>query len=241
MQGHRECSRRTPIKAVHHISRGGGNSPGKGVRKPEEIRMPKKHGTGSSSDNQSTHPWEVHISPVQDASAAPHDRPTKSSACISSTELSTVKRTWKILGDSIMHHLSIIVSQPQWSMQERAPPPSFPLILRFQLYHEEYHKSLTQRQQLDGQLNENTAVKQELDLLKSGGEVYKLIGPVLVKQDLEEAKQNVTKRMDYIRSELKRTDDLLSGLDKKQDAHREAISKLQQQYQQAQVKASMKT
>nr|CAD7449426.1 unnamed protein product [Timema bartmani] len=110
------------------------------------------------------------------------------------------------------------------------PPPS-----------EKYHKALTQRQQLDGQLNENTAVKQELDLLKSGGEVYKLIGPVLVKQDLEEAKQNVTKRMDYIRSELKRTDDLLSGLDKKQDAHRESISKLQQQYQQAQVKASMKT
>lgn len=32
--------------------------------------------------------------------------------------------------------------------------------------------------------------------------VYKLIGPVLVKQDLEEAKQNVLKRIDYMTSEL---------------------------------------
>ncbi|KAJ8876374.1 hypothetical protein PR048_020819 [Dryococelus australis] len=43
---------------------------------------------------------------------------------------------------------------------------------------------------------------QELELMKDGGEVYKLIGPVLVKQELEEAKQNVSKRMDYIKSEL---------------------------------------
>jgi prefoldin beta subunit len=32
--------------------------------------------------------------------------------------------------------------------------------------------------------------------------VFKLIGPVLVKQDLEEAKQNIAKRMAYIRNEL---------------------------------------
>lgn len=55
---------------------------------------------------------------------------------------------------------------------------------------------------MDGQLNENIAVKKELDLLKQDNDVFKLIGPVLVKQDLEEAKQNVTKRMDYISAEL---------------------------------------
>jgi prefoldin beta subunit len=32
--------------------------------------------------------------------------------------------------------------------------------------------------------------------------VYKLIGPVLVKQDLTEAKQNVQKRIDYINGEM---------------------------------------
>ena len=43
---------------------------------------------------------------------------------------------------------------------------------------------------------------QELDLLKDDNEVFKLVGPVLVKQDLVEAKENVMKRMDYIKSEL---------------------------------------
>jgi len=38
--------------------------------------------------------------------------------------------------------------------------------------------------------------------VKDGQEVYKLIGPVLVKQDTAEAKQNVSKRMDYINGEL---------------------------------------
>lgn len=66
----------------------------------------------------------------------------------------------------------------------------------------EYQKAVTKRQQLDAQLNENTSVKNELDLLKDDGEVFKLIGPVLIKQDLDEAKQNVAKRMEYIVSEL---------------------------------------
>lgn len=43
---------------------------------------------------------------------------------------------------------------------------------------------------------------QELDLVKKDQEVYKLIGPVLIKQDIEEALQNVNKRLDYIKGEL---------------------------------------
>lgn len=66
----------------------------------------------------------------------------------------------------------------------------------------DYHKALINRQQLDGQLNETTAVKDELYLLKPGNEVFKLIGPVLMKQDLEEAKQNVNKRIEFITNEL---------------------------------------
>lgn len=43
---------------------------------------------------------------------------------------------------------------------------------------------------------------QELDLLDSSNAVYKLIGPVLVKQDTEEAKATVGKRLDYITGEM---------------------------------------
>merc|ERR1712002_236762 len=64
--------------------------------------------------------------------------------------------------------------------------------------------------------------------------VYKKIGPVLAKQDLEEAKSNVGKRIEYLTSESKRQENLLKDLDKKQDTQRETISKLQQQFQQQQ-------
>ena len=45
-------------------------------------------------------------------------------------------------------------------------------------------------------------ILQELELLDDDANVYKLIGPVLVKQDLAEAKANVNKRLDYITAEL---------------------------------------
>ncbi|KZC11102.1 PREDICTED: prefoldin subunit 6 isoform X2 [Dufourea novaeangliae] len=110
---------------------------------------------------------------------------------------------------------------------------------KYKQVERDYHKALSQRQQLDGQLNENIAVKKELDLLKSQDDVFKLIGPVLIKQDLEEAKQNVSKRMEYISSELKRVEELIASLDKKQDMHQETLEKYQQMFQQAQIKASL--
>ena len=38
--------------------------------------------------------------------------------------------------------------------------------------------------------------------MESSNTVYKLIGPVLVKQDLEEAKATVAKRLEYINGEM---------------------------------------
>ncbi|XP_042006219.1 prefoldin subunit 6-like [Salvia splendens] len=52
------------------------------------------------------------------------------------------------------------------------------------------------------QLGENELVLKELDLLNEDTNVYKLIGPVLVKQDLAEANANVRKRIEYISAEL---------------------------------------
>ena len=53
--------------------------------------------------------------------------------------------------------------------------------------------------------------------------MYKLIGPALVNQDLEEAKANVEKRISYIAGELKRKDQVLKDMDKKQDEAREKM------------------
>ncbi|XP_023519019.1 prefoldin subunit 6-like [Cucurbita pepo subsp. pepo] len=85
------------------------------------------------------------------------------------------------------------------------------------------------------QLGENELVLKELDLLKDDANVYKLIGPVLVKQDLAEANANVRKRIDYISAELKRLDSALQDLEEKQNSKRDAILKLQQRIQSQQA------
>lgn len=73
----------------------------------------------------------------------------------------------------------------------------------------------------------------ELNLLKESNQVYKLFGPILIKQTLDESKQNVTKRVDFINKELNRCQDQITALDKKQDQHRDTLMKMQQQYQAA--------
>ncbi|XP_023001490.1 prefoldin subunit 6-like [Cucurbita maxima] len=85
------------------------------------------------------------------------------------------------------------------------------------------------------QLGENELVLKELNLLKDDANVYKLIGPVLVKQDLAEANANVRKRIDYISAELKRLDSALQDLEEKQNSKRDAILKLQQRIQSLQA------
>ncbi|CAH9093463.1 unnamed protein product [Cuscuta epithymum] len=85
------------------------------------------------------------------------------------------------------------------------------------------------------QLGENELVLKELDLLSEDANVYKLIGPVLVKQDLAEASANVKKRIDYISAELKRLDATLQDLEEKQHSKKEMIFKLQQRIQSSQT------
>uniref|UniRef100_A0A8C6WP79 Uncharacterized protein n=1 Tax=Neogobius melanostomus TaxID=47308 RepID=A0A8C6WP79_9GOBI len=53
-------------------------------------------------------------------------------------------------------------------------------------------KTMSARQKLETQLTENNIVKEELDMMGSTNTVYKLIGPVLVKQELDEAKATVS-------------------------------------------------
>nr|ACO11283.1 Probable prefoldin subunit 6 [Caligus rogercresseyi] len=93
-------------------------------------------------------------------------------------------------------------------------------------------KALSDQQTLDSQLNENKLVKEELGILEEGAVVYKLVGPTLLKQDLNESKTNVDKRIDYISKEFKRTVNLSEDYEKKLDNHREKISSIQSSIQQ---------
>ena len=50
--------------------------------------------------------------------------------------------------------------------------------------------------------HENQMVKEELEFLAKDDSVYKLVGPVLVKEDIYEAKMNIDKRLDFIKKEM---------------------------------------
>ena len=73
-------------------------------------------------------------------------------------------------------------------------------VQQFQKIQKEFQTAVTNRTLLESQLKENMEVKQEFD--QNPETVYKLIGPVLVKQELAEAKTNVAKRIDYIKAEM---------------------------------------
>ncbi|XP_066365113.1 prefoldin subunit 6-like [Miscanthus floridulus] len=79
------------------------------------------------------------------------------------------------------------------------------------------------RRQYTIQVGENELVLKELELLSDGADVYRVIGPVLVKQDLADAKANVEKRIEYISAELKRMDRALKDLEEKQNSKKESV------------------
>ncbi|KAL1507199.1 hypothetical protein AB1Y20_008049 [Prymnesium parvum] len=77
------------------------------------------------------------------------------------------------------------------------------------------------------QILENEMVLKELDILEEDAQVFKLIGPVLVKQDLVEARTNVGKRIEYIKNDISRLEGNLKKFEKQQGAVREEIAELQ--------------
>ena len=60
--------------------------------------------------------------------------------------------------------------------------------------------------------------------------VYKLVGPVLAKQDMEEARTNVKTRLDFITKEIDRMDNLEREFLGKVEDKRKNIIKLQTQF-----------
>lgn len=67
-------------------------------------------------------------------------------------------------------------------------------------------------------------------MLEEGASVYKLVGPVLAKQDLTEAKSNVSKRVEYIAKEITRMENLENDFQNKVEEKRKNIMKLQEDY-----------
>lgn len=66
-------------------------------------------------------------------------------------------------------------------------------------------------------------IMQELELLDEESNIFKLVGPVLVKQDPLEATSNVKKRLEFIKGEVDRLDAQLKRLDDKQSKRQHTV------------------
>ncbi|CAE6505168.1 unnamed protein product [Rhizoctonia solani] len=118
---------------------------------------------------------------------------------------------------------------------------------RLEIVSKEYQKvqddiqtAVETHQRLDSQVNENQAVKKEFASLKPHNTIYKMIGPVLVKQEPEEAKSNVNKRIEFIKGEIARVEQQISDLNTKSEKIKAEVVTIQNMMasQQPQVAAA---
>jgi prefoldin beta subunit len=95
------------------------------------------------------------------------------------------------------------------------------------------------------QETENEMVLMELDVIAEqqqeastgGSMVYKLLGPVLVPQPVDEGQATVRKRLEFIRSEKERLDSKIQGIEKKGESLSVKIQGMQAALQQQTAQA----
>merc|ERR1719331_1320764 len=96
---------------------------------------------------------------------------------------------------------------------------------------EALQKSFDSRMSLVAQQQETQLVKEEFENLEDGAVVYKLVGPVMVKQNVDDAKGNVEKRLEYIVGELDRSNKLIESQEKELQEKQQHLIKMQQAIQ----------
>jgi len=107
----------------------------------------------------------------------------------------------------------------------------------YQSAQDDLSNAVEVRQRLDAQLSENELVQKEFAGLGPNNRIYKLIGPILVKQEQNEAKANVEKRLEFIRGEIKRVEAQLSEFSKMSEEKKAEIVQVQMVLQGLQQKA----
>lgn len=78
-----------------------------------------------------------------------------------------------------------------------------------------FEQANERRRILVAQESENQMVNKELEQLESDAVIYKLIGSVMVKQSLDDARGTVSKRLEYISGEIESVNKTLESLQSK--------------------------
>ncbi|KAK8221999.1 Prefoldin subunit 6 [Zalaria obscura] len=101
----------------------------------------------------------------------------------------------------------------------------------------ELQTTIAARQKLESQQQENKSVQKEFSTLSEDANIYKLVGPVLLKQDTTEAKSTVEGRLDFIEKEIKRIEKQITDIQQKSEEKKMEVFQLQTQIQQSQPEA----
>ena len=101
------------------------------------------------------------------------------------------------------------------------------LIKENQCIEKEQSKIRVAINNFENKKNENNIVKSELALLDDEDIVYKLIGPILVQQDISDAKLQVDSRIEIINKEIHKLEKNYQTNSKNMEANRQKISDIQ--------------
>ncbi len=80
---------------------------------------------------------------------------------------------------------------------------------------------------MTAQKSENESVLKEFQVLEQSATVWKMTGPIMVKQDRDEAQENVTKRLDFIKTELEKLEEVIKQKEAAFESRREELIKIQ--------------
>ncbi|KAI9838481.1 MAG: hypothetical protein M1838_004564 [Thelocarpon superellum] len=104
----------------------------------------------------------------------------------------------------------------------------------FQKLQTELQGFVAARQKLESQQQENKGVQKEFAKLADDAIIYKLVGPVLLKQDRSEAVLSVDARLDFINKEIKRIETQIAEVQGKSEQKKMEVYRLQSEAQQLQ-------
>lgn len=97
--------------------------------------------------------------------------------------------------------------------------PTETLSQNYQNLQQDLRNNIQSIQKLESQLQENKGVQTEFaNLADNNTNIYKLVGPVLLKQDKAEAILAVDARLEFIKNEIKRVEEKIKEIRSKSDA-----------------------
>ncbi|KAL2129010.1 hypothetical protein VTI74DRAFT_8364 [Chaetomium olivicolor] len=97
----------------------------------------------------------------------------------------------------------------------------------FTKLQQDLQDAVQSRQKLEAQKQENLGVQKEFAKLKEGETIYKLIGPVLLKQEQADAESTVKGRLEFISKEINRLESHIKETQGKIEKKKTEIIQLQ--------------